>query len=301
MMHWGESIRFAGRALAADKVKAFLTMLGITIGATSIVLVVTIIASGREYITAQIEGIGSNLAYAELERSGEKTIPQDEITPADLAAVRAALPMVVAAAGSYDVNAEVVVRGMPHRTRLVGVTEDFQRIRNLRITSGRYFDLEDFSSRDKVCLVTDKFARTAFGSEAALGNTVQLGQFRCTVIGTFREGVPTFGQSEIQDQTVLVPFPLTRVMTGDNFFQVIYTQADDAGEVPRMTSELLRLLHQRHRPEANYYVQNLGSLLETAKKASIAMTGVLLAIAILMLTTAGTGIMNIMLVNVAER
>jgi putative ABC transport system permease protein len=271
------------------------------IGSAAIVLVVTIASTGKGYITSQIEGIGANLAYATLDRNGATSAPEDELTPGDLDAARQTLPGVRAVAGTYDIPVDFQLQGKAFHPRLVGVTQDFEKIRNLRITSGRYFDGEDFLARFKVCLITDPMAQVAFGLEAAVGNTIQVAQFRCTIIGTFKEGVPTFGRSEIQDETLLIPFPLVKSITGDNFFQVLYAQAGSPDEVAAMTQQMGQVLSSRHRKEARYLVENLSSLLQTANKISVAMSVVLLAIAALTLVTAGTGIMNIMLVNVSQR
>jgi len=301
MIHWGESVRFALWALAVDKVKASLTTLGVVIGSAAIVLVVTIASTGKVYMVSQIEGIGANLAYATLDRSGASSVLEDELTPDDLVAVRHTLPAISAGAGTYDVPVDFQLRGKPLHARLVGITEDFEKIRSLRITSGRYFDAEDFLAHFKVCLVTDHTAQIAFGLDPAVGNTIHLDQFRCTIIGTFKEGVPTFGQSEIQDETLLIPFSLVKDITGDNFFQVLYAQAASSSEVPAMTQQMDHLLRSRHRKEARYSVENLSSLLRTAGRVSVAMSSVLIALAVLTLTIAGTGIMNIMLVNVSQR
>ncbi len=298
-MQWGESVRFAWWALSHDKLKAFLTMFGVMTGSAAIVLVVTIASVGKAYIVAQIEGIGANLAYATLDRTG-RFLPEDELSREDLDAARH-LPGVTAAAGTYDMPTVFVAAGKVVHARLVAVTEDFQKIRNLSITSGRYFDAEDFSSRGRVCLVTDRVAQTAFGQSPAVGNTIRLGEFRCTIVGTFKEAVSTFGQSEIQDQTVLVAFPLVRIMNGDDYFQVLYVQAASSADVPAVTDGLKYVLHRNHRKQARYSVDNLSSLLSTAEDVSIAMTAVLVAVALVTLTAAGIGIMNIMLVNVSQR
>lgn len=300
MIPWGESIRFALGSIAAEKLKASLTTLAVAIGSAAIVLVVTIGSTGELYIVSLIEGIGANLAYATLSR-GASTVSADELTPGDLAAVRQAISAVRAVAGTYDVSVHLRIGGKALVARLVGITGDFEKIRNLQITSGRYFDEDEFQSRSKVCLITDNLARSAFGLDPAVGNTVYLGDFRCTVIGTFNEGVPTFGRSEIQEFTLLIPFLLVKDITGDNFFQVLYAQAASSGEVPAMTRQMDHLLHSRHRKEARYAVENLGSLVETANKVSLAFRAVLLAVAVLTLTVAGTGIMNIMFFNVSER
>src|SRR4029077_6232798 len=159
----------------------------------------------------------------------------------------------------------------------------------------------EFIARFKGCLITDNLAKSAFGAEFAIGNTIRFSDFRCTVIGTFNEGVPTFGRSEIQDSTLLVPFSLVKDINSDNFFQVLYAQAASSGEVPALTQQMNHLLHSRHRKGARYSVENLTSLVETSNKISLAFRAVLLAVALLTLTVAGTGIMNIMFFNVSER
>lgn len=301
MMNWEETVRLAVAAMKADKIKSFLTMLGVIIGSASIVLVVTISSTGKSYIISQIEGIGANLAYATLDRNAAPVVPDDELSTEDLLHIRNTIPNVVAAAGTYDIPLHFSLHGRPVHARLVGVTEDFQTIRNLLIVSGRYFDGEDFASRSRVCLITEHVARSAFGPDEATGRPLEMNQFRCTIIGVFREGVPTFGQSEIQQDTVLVPFPLIKSITGDNFFQVIYAQASSPADVPALTADLARVLQYRHRKEARYDVQNLNSVLETVQSVSLGLSVVLIAVAILTLITAGTGIMNIMFVNIAQR
>ena len=299
MQSWLESFRLAVAALKADKVKACLTTLSVLIGSASLVLVLTIAGTGKRYIISRIEGIGANLVYATLNRNGSPATLQDELGMADLEAIRNTLPSVSAVAGTYDAPVDFQVSGRPRHARLVGATRDFLKIRNLRITSGRYFDEQDFGSRSKVCLVTDPIRERNPSLE--IGEMLRIDQFRCTVIGTFTEGIPTFGQSEIQTETILVPFPVARFVTGEAFLQVIYAQAHSSIEVHRLTSELKGLLQSRHRPDARYDVGNLSSLLETAGDVSLAMTLLLLAIGLVTLTVGGTGIMNIMLANIAER
>lgn len=299
MQRWLECFRLAVAALKADKVKACLTTLSVLIGSASLVLVLTVAGTGKRYIVSRIEGIGANLAYATLNRNGSPATLQDELTLGDLEAIRSSLPNVVAAAGTYDAPVDFQVSGRPRHARLVGATRDFLKIRNLQITSGRYFDEQDFFSRAKVCLVTDPVIER--NPTLQLGEVLRIDQFRCTLIGTFTEGVPTFGQSEVQAETILVPFPVAKLVTGEAFLQVIYAQASSSAEVHKLTSELKRILQGRHRREARYDVENLSSLLETAGNISLAMTLVLLAVGLVTLTVGGTGIMNIMLANIAER
>jgi len=298
-MEWKESIRFAWWALSTDKLKAALTMLGVMIGSAAIVLVVTIGIVGKTYVMTMIEGIGTNLVYATLDRSG-RTTAQDEITIDDLDAIRTQLPYVSAAAGVLDRPAYVYAHGRSLRVTLVGVTRDFQSIRKLHVLSGRYFDAEDLASRDHVCIVSKELNADVFGGHA-VGDYIQQEEFRCAIIGVFEEGVPTFGRAEIQEHTVLYPYQLMRDLVGQNFLEVIYAQASASNEVGVLTSDISRILTSRHRAQARYTVENLAGLLHTATRISTGMTITLLAFAAMILTVAGAGIMNIMLVNVAER
>src|SRR5215467_1811589 len=162
--HW-EIWKIALDALRANKVKAFLTMLGVVIGSACIVLVVTISLTGRHYIVAQVEAAGSNLVYAELRRTNaQATTMGDEITLADVEAARREIPYVIETAGTHDLQMTVVAGGIARPVTLVAVTEGFQRIRRLLVVTGRYFDEADIQSHSKVCLLTEDLARVVFPS-----------------------------------------------------------------------------------------------------------------------------------------
>src|SRR5256885_7680438 len=151
----GEVWKIAIDALRANKVKALLTMLGVVIGSACIVLVVTISLIGKSYIIAQIEGVGSNIVYAELRRTGiQNATLSDEMTLSDLEAVQDTIPAVARVAGTHDLQMSVVAGGVERPVTLVAVTKDFQAIRNLLVTQGRYLDDEATKSRSKVFFVT---------------------------------------------------------------------------------------------------------------------------------------------------
>jgi putative ABC transport system permease protein len=298
-----ETFTVAVQALRANKMRAGLTMLGVVIGSASIVLVVTVALASRTYIIAQIEAVGANIVYAETVRSGA-TQPMtlgDEISQADMAAVKASIPEVVQVAGTHDINATVVAGGLEHPVSLVGVTEGFQQIRNLVIVRGRYFDQDDMNAESKVCLITQDLQRIVFPSEDPVGKTIRVGELSFTVIGVFRERVATFGQTEITLDSVIVPFSLVKYYTGEEYIRTLYAQADSSEHVPAVTREVAEVLRSRHRPEAVYRAQNLSSILETARRISTSLMIVLILIALIALTVSGIGIMNIMLVTVTER
>ena len=301
VMAWGETVNVAMDALRADKLKAALTMLGVIIGSACIVLVVTVALTGKHYIIQQIEGVGANLTYAQLMRSGKVNAIADEINLGDLRAIQSEIPQVVEAAATRDQATSVVVNGVERPISLVGVTEGFQRIRNLEILRGRFFDKQDLISGSKICLVTEDLKRVLFPHEDAIGQTVKLGELSFTVIGVFRERVSTFGQSEIQKESAIIPFDLMHFFTGNDFTQVLYAQARSPEDVPAVTRHVTAILHTRHRPDAVYDVENLSAILEATKRISTALTAVLLIVAFIALTISGVGIMNIMLVTVTQR
>src|SRR5215471_10398835 len=196
-------------ALRANKIKAFLTMLGVVIGSACIVMVVTISLAGREYIVGQIEGVGSNIIYAELRRTGtQATSLADEMTLADLEAARREIPDVVETAGTRDLPMAVVAGGVERPVTLVAVTEGFQKIRNLLVVTGRYFDAADMQSHGKTCLITEDLGRAVFPGVNPVGQDIRVGELKFTIIGVFKERVATFGQSEIARESAIVPFGL---------------------------------------------------------------------------------------------
>jgi putative ABC transport system permease protein len=302
-MNWEETSKLAIEALRANKLRAILTMLGVIIGSACIVLVVTVALTGKRYIGSQIEAVGSNIVYAWLEQSNtsQNVSLTDQISLGDLNAIREGVPNVVQVSGTNDIPMNVVANRQVRPVRLIGVTQGFQDIRKLLVLQGRYFDDADFSTVSKVCVISEHLAQIALAGQNPVGQTIHVGELSFTVIGTFRERVATFGQSEIRNDSVLVPFPLIKYYAGDNFILTLYVQARTAEDVPDVTKAVGTILRSRHRPEADYNVQNLGSILQIARNISLALTIVLLLIAMLALTISGIGIMNIMLVTVTER
>jgi len=298
-----ETWRVAIEALWSNKLRAILTTLGVVIGSACIVLVLTVAVTGRRYVIGQIEGVGANLVYANYEVNPQQAVVRsNEITLADVEAVKAALPNVIAVAATSQVLLRnVVTAGTEHAVSLFGASEGFQVIRNLLIRQGRFLDAIDAQSRSKVCLITDELSALVFPNEDPIGKNLRVGDLSFTVVGVFKERVGTFGLSEIQRYTVLVPFSLMQYYTGDNAVEILYAQADSPQDVPLVTSQVAGLLRSRHGGGATYVVQNLSAILDAARSIGTALTIVLLVIGFIALMVSGIGIMNIMLVTVTER
>jgi putative ABC transport system permease protein len=301
---WRETWSLAMQALRANKMRAMLTMLGVIIGSGSIVLVVTVALGGQRYVLSQIEAIGANLVSARAVSSGDAgslTI-EDQITPADLDAVKEAMPQLVSeAAGANTLAMTVVVNSQERPVNLVGVTQGFNRIRNLAVLRGRYFDSDDMVSRSKVCLLTEDLARRVFPFGDPDGQEIQVGELHFTVIGVFKERSATFGQTEIKQESMIVPFSLLQYYTGTQYFRTLYVLANHSEDIPVVTREVKEILQSRHRASAQYRVQNSTGILETARQIALALMIVLILIALIALVISGVGIMNIMLVTVTER
>jgi len=301
-MQLKETLSVAVDALRANKMRAVLTSIGVIIGSASIVLVVTVALTSRKYVISQIEAVGSNLVWAEMIKTPDKEQPlSHRLTLGDMTALKETIPGVVTAAGITDMPMTVVVEGRTRPVSLIGVTDGYQQIRRLVILRGRYFDEGDMETHSKVCLVTQDLALRVFGVDNPIGGTVRMGELTFTVIGVFRERVATFGLTELQRESVLIPQPLMKYYTGQDVLNVLYAQASSPDDVSTLARQMTRLLKSRHPPEAEYDVQTLTAIVGAARAISEALTIVLLVIACIALLISGIGIMNIMLVTVRER
>jgi len=207
----------------------------------------------------------------------------------------------VEVAGTRELPMSVVVAGRERPVNLIGVTEGFQVIRRLVIIRGRYFDSADMETRSKFCLITKELSDRVFGLENPIGGSIRMGELTFTVIGVFRERVTTYGLSEINQNTVLIPFPVVQYYTGDNRLHSLYVQMANPDDVESATDRVRELLFARHPPGSSFQVENLNGILDIAKKISLALSISLLVIALIALVVSGIGIMNIMLVTVTER
>jgi putative ABC transport system permease protein len=301
-MHIREAVAVAVDALRANKVRAVLTSIGVIIGSASIVLVVTVALTSQKFVISQIEAMGSNLVWVEMVKTPEKAQPLSyEINTDDLTAAKAQISDAQIVAGFNDLPMAVVVSGRTRPVRLIGVTDGYQQIRRLIILRGRYFDFADMESRSKVCLITKDLADRVFGVENPVGRQLRMGELTFTVIGVFRERAETFGLSELQKESVIIPFSLMKYYTGTDVLSTLQLQTGGPDKVATVEKQVSRLLKSRHPAQAEYNVQTLTAILGAAKTISLALRIVLIVIAFIALLISGIGIMNIMLVTVKER
>jgi putative ABC transport system permease protein len=192
--------------------------------------------------------------------------------------------------------------GQERALQVLGVFPEYIAVRNLVVLSGRFLDGQDEQARNKVGVITQKLAEQVYGSaDDAVGKVVKLSGLPFTIIGTFRERVDTFGRSEVTNNTMVIPYTVTRYFTGSPEVRQLYFSAAGPSIVIPVTAQIQKVIQSRHRPESAYFVQNLTEVVAMAERSANALTLVLLLIAVVTLLSSGIGIMNIMLATVGSR
>lgn len=301
----GEILSFAYDTFCSNKIRFILTALGMVIGTASLILVVTIGMTGKQYVLNQIQAIGTNEVWAEY-LGGAPHISNsnpDPLTIEDLHAIQQEVPGIVASSPVTQLSDRIPAgNGKEKDVSILGVDPDYLHVRNLVIPSGRFFDQEDSQAHNKVGVITEKMAVEVYGSsQAAVGKVIKLTGLPFTIIGTFKERVETFGQSEIVDNTMLIPFSVSRYFMEIPNVKLLYFSMEDPSMVISATAQIKRVLQSRHRAESVYDVANLTALLSMADRIATGLTWVLLLVAMVTLLVSGIGIMNIMLATVTSR
>jgi putative ABC transport system permease protein len=275
------------------------------IGTASLILVVTIGMTGKQYVQRLIQSIGANMIYVEYSGGAQRITASaaDPLTIDDMRAVQEQVPSVTFASPLATLSERIAAgSGKEKDISVMGAAPEYQRVRNLVVLSGRFFDSGDAQARNKVGVLTEKLAEELYGSvDAAVGQVIKLSGLPFTVVGTFKEGVDTFGQSEVQDYTMLIPYQVSRYFTENSSVKQIFFTVASPDDVIPATTQIQRVIGSRHRPESVYTVSNLTQLLTVWDKIANALTMGLLLIAAVTLLVSGIGIMNIMLATVSSR
>jgi putative ABC transport system permease protein len=298
----GEIVSFAYETFCGNKVRFALTALGMVIGTASLILVVTIGMTGKQYVLNQIQAIGANMVYAEYQ-GGAGIANPDLLTIEDMRAVLQQVPGIAAASPVVPFDDRVPIgNGKERDVRVLGVLPEYSSVRNLVVLSGRFFDAEDAQAHNKVGVITQQLAEQLYGStEEAVGKVLKLSGLPFTVIGTFKERVNTFGQSEVTSNTMVIPYTVSRYFADTPEVKQIYFSTAEPSMVVPVTEQIRKVLQARHRPESIYDVENLTELVAVADRTANALTVVLLLVATVTLLVSGIGIMNIMLATVSAR
>ncbi len=306
-MMFSEVVRLAVDSFRASKIRFLLTMLGMVIGSASIILVVTIGLTGKEYALNLISSIGPNMIEMQY-NGGTVSGPDNVSTPdlftrEDLTAVVEQVPGIIASSPMLEVHYNVgLPGGLTKDAMLLGVSPQYKDVRNLAVIAGRFFDDQDDASHTKVAVIVEPFAKLLFGnSAAALGQNITVKGIPFVIIGVFKQRVDTFGQSEINDQTLLIPYPVARYFTGtDTVKELFFTMRDPMTVIPA-SKQIMEVIRSRHRPTSTYTAFTMTQVLKVMAQIANMLTLVLTLAAGITLIVSGVGIMNSMLANVQAR
>src|ERR1700752_4119721 len=267
---FSEILTFAYDTFMSNKVRFALTALGMVIGTASLILVVTIGMTCKQYVQRLIQSIGANMIYVEYSGGAQRITASapDPLTVDDMRAVQEQVPSVTYASPLVMLSERIAAgSGKEKDISVMGAAPEYQRVRNLIVLSGRFFDAGDSQSRNKVGVLTQKMAEEVYGSvDAAVGQVIKLNGLPFTVIGTFKEGVDTFGQSEVQDYTMVIPSTVSRYFMPDASVKQIFFSVASPEDVLPATAQIERVIRSRHRPESVYTVSNLTQLLSVWDK-----------------------------------
>ncbi|MFB3813816.1 MAG: ABC transporter permease [Terriglobales bacterium] len=303
-------IRIALRALARNKMRSSLTMLGIIIGVGAVIAMVGVGQGAQQKVQEQIQSMGSNLLFVgsgNVTRGGirmgagaTKTLIYD-----DMKAIQREVPTVATAAPGSGTSAQIVFDNQNWYTRITGTEPQYLDIRSWPLVAGANFTQEDVNRSANVALIGDTVRKNLFGAVNPVGQTIRIGNLPFTVVGVLAaKGQSGMGQD--QDDTVIVPITtMQKKINGQNWLQFIMVSAISQKASYAAQQQITALLRDRHRirpgQEDDFMVRNLADIAELADQQAKVMTMLLASIAGVSLIVGGIGIMNIMLVSVTER
>ena len=308
-----QTLKIALRALRTNKMRSFLTMLGIIIGIAAVIAMMAV-GSGASYvISQQIASIGSNIILVipgsttsggmRSGSGGAQTLTSD-----DVKAIISECPSVETSAPTVRSSGLVVYGNMNWSTIIMGTTSELFDIREWPVINGRTITQQDNDGAAKVCLLGQTVAENLFGVSDPVGKIVRIKKVPFTVVGVLdRKGQSPQGQD--QDDALFVPLRTAqRKLVGSQFpntVGAVMVKAKSADLLDKAEEEIKSLLNQRHRitnaKEPDFSIRNLSEILAVAEQSSRAMSLLLGAVASISLIVGGIGIMNIMLVSVTER
>jgi putative ABC transport system permease protein len=306
-----ENIRVALSGLRANKLRSFLTMVGITIGVSAVIVLVSLGQAVEAFVRQQFEGLGTNLIiiFPGEDERGATVRPTvgDARALADIANV----PDAAAVMPQYNLNRPLSGGGREALGRIRGVTEAFPSMRSRNVLAGRFFDRTEVEGQARVAVIGTTVVRRLFPDTYPLNQTIRIGDVNFRVIGVMEEvGGTAFGG----DDNDLVFVPVTtaqtrlsgdRALTSDRPLNSILVQARDADGVDQVAQQIRQTLREEHnisfRDEDDFQLFTQTDLLSSLSQITGLLTIFLGIIAGISLLVGGIGIMNIMLVTVTER
>jgi putative ABC transport system permease protein len=286
-------------------VQTSLTLAGLVVGTASIIFVVTLGLTGRSYVLAQIEGVGSHLLWANYHgtvTSGVSRIQDDVITDMDVKAIAARSELIAGATATITLRGSITVQSKAQTLTIIGVMANYPAVRkNTRILRGRFIDEDDALQRARVCVVNRDLYARLFGKEGIEGKTIRTLGTTFQVIGEFEEPVDTLGRGDIVPETILIPITVAWYFTPTKEVRTLYAEVRDFSELPTAVRTVEEILRERHRPGSVYEVESMTTVVRLAHAISAGLIIVFVLAAAVSVVVGGVGIMNILLASVEQR
>jgi putative ABC transport system permease protein len=304
------AFRIALRALARNKLRSFLTMLGIIIGVGAVIAMVAIGEGAKKKVQEQIASLGTNLLVVlpgTVTLGGARTGSggRQTLVASDAKAIMDEIPVVSGASPVVRQVQQVIAGDQNWSTPVQGVAPEFQQIREWQVQEGRFISQADIESTAKVALIGQTVAYNLFGDSDPIGAIIRIKKIPFHVIGILGAKGQT-GNGTDQDDVIMVPYTtMMKLVMGVTYIQQIIVAAVSADTTQEANNQIASLLRQRHkiRPGADddFMIRNLSDIAEAASNSATVMAVLLGSIASVSLLVGGIGIMNIMLVSVTER
>ncbi len=305
-MLWN-SFYLAFGEIRRNLLRSFLTIIGIVIGVSAVITMVTVGNGATQAVKNQVSSLGSNLLMLRpgQRSSGRGGIRPPSFTVADVTAIREGITGLTAVSPELSTTQTVVSMANNWSTSIVGTTNDFFTAGNWELASGRIFTDEEIQVGASVCLLGETIRRELFGTAKPLGESIRVKNFSCEIIG-WLESKGTASVGGDQDDKVVMPLKtVQRRLTGNrdvSSIQISVTREDD---ISRVQDELTVMMRERRRLNAqqndNFNVLDTRQIADAMSGTTQVMTMLLAAVASVSLLVGGIGIMNIMLVSVTER
>ena len=309
-MQWFMTFRIALRALARNKLRAFLTMLGIIIGVGAVIAMVAIGEGAKATIRAQIASLGTNVlvilpgsANQGGVRFGSGAVRT--LVDADAKAIARELPAVAFTSPLVRRQEQVIAGNLNWATLVQGVAPEVQQIRDWDLADGRFLHEGDVDSAAKVAVIGETVARQLFGNDTPTDEVIRIRNIPFRIVGVLARKGQT-GQGAEHDDTIMIPYTtMQKRLLRITWVHTILVKAVSVDRVEEAEEQITTLLRQRHRigPERDddFNVRNLSDIAEAASTTARVMGILLGSVASISLLVGGIGIMNIMLVSVTER
>jgi putative ABC transport system permease protein len=300
-----ETFETAMHRFRTHPVQTALTLAGLVVGTSAIIIIVALGLTGRTFVMSQIEGVGSHLIWASYEgtvTAGVSRTTEDQITDADVRAIEARGDLFAGVTPLVELHGTVSVLSRALDVSVLGTTPNYATVRkNLRILRGRFLDDDDIGARAKVCVVSHTLYKDLFGNDDASDKTLRTLGMTFQVVGEFDKPVDTMGQGEVTPYSIFIPVTVAWFFTPARRADTVFAEVREFSEIPRAASAVEDLLRERHHQGAVFKVKTMTTVIQVARTISFGLIAAFIAAAAVSVVVGGVGIMNILLASVEQR